>query len=302
MDNILRLGIDIGGTYVKFAILDNNGIVYKTSVATNVESPEKLADIIVSEALKIKETYNYKTVGVGTSGCIIDDLVYSDNLRFFGVPLKSMLEERFGFPVIIENDANCAALGELCFANQKGYKNIIYVTLGTGIGGGIIMNGKLCRNNGFIGEIGHMIVQNIGGIECSCGQRGCWEQYASATALIRMAKEKIDDSDDFLCGEYRKTSVLDGKVFFECLKNGSKIAQNVLNEYTDWLSIGIVSLINIFYPDVIILAGGITNEKEYILPLLKEKVHFDTPIEVSILQNDAGCMGASMLWENSNEN
>ncbi len=300
--NILRLGIDLGGTYVKFAVLDDNGIVYKSSIKTNIETPEILADKIAAEALKIKQNYDYKTVGVGTSGSILNDLVYSENLGFNnGVPLRKLLEERIGFPIIVENDANCAALGELCFANGEGRKNIIYVTIGTGVGGGIVMNGKLCCGEGYIGELGHMIVQNKGGIECSCGQRGCWEQYASATALIRMAKEVIDDSDDILCRIYRENTELNGKTFFEALIAGSKKAQEVFNEYTDWLAVGIVSIINIFYPDAIILAGGITKDKEPILEALNKKVHFDTPIEVSVLQNDAGCMGAAMLWENNNK-
>ncbi len=301
-NNYLRLGVDLGGTFIKFAVVDNNGIVFNTKIPTNIDSPEALADSIAKEVVILKKEYNFKSVGIGTSGCITDGLVYSDNLRFNGVPLGALLEERLGFPVIVENDANCAAIGELYFANEKNYKNMIYLTIGTGVGGAIIIDGKLFSGKGAAGEIGHMIVQTENGIDCPCGQKGCYEQYASTTALIRMATEKIDTSDDALSVIYRQNGEINGKTFFQALKQGSAIALQVFEEYTDWLASGIVSVINIFDPDVIVLSGGISKDREYILEALHRKVHFNTPIEVSILQNDAGSLGAAMLWEGIDEN
>ncbi len=300
--NFLRLGVDIGGTYIKLAVVNENGIVYNTKISTNIDSPEALADSLSKEILNIKKEYNFEAVGVGTSGCIIDGLVYSDNLRFDGVPLSLLLKERLGFSVIVENDANCAAIGELYFGNQNNYKNLIYLTIGTGIGGAIIIDGKLFSGKGAAGEIGHMIVQTQNGINCPCGQVGCYEQYASTTALIRMATEKVDDSNDALSVIYRENHKINGKTFFEALKIGSSLAKDVFEEYTDWLASGIISIINIFDPDVIVLSGGISKDKEYILEALRRKVHFKTPIEVSVLQNDAGSLGAAMLWEGTNEN
>ncbi len=295
--NDLRLGIDIGGTFTKFALVKGSEIIYKTSVPTNADSPEALVSSVCEECMKIKREFDFKSVGVGTSGCITEGLVYSDNLNFFGVPLSVMLEESLGMPVAVENDANCAALGEMHFGDFGASENLVLMTIGTGIGGGVVIDGKLCRGKGAFGEIGHIIVQTKGGVPCSCGQRGCLEQYASVRALTGMAVERlVKKSDDTLFRKYEENACeMDGKIFFESLRAGSKLAHEVFDEYTDWLASGITSIINIFDPEVVVLSGGITAEREYILGALEKKVHFKTPIRISKLQNDAGCLGAAML-------
>ncbi len=293
----LRLGIDIGGTFTKLALVKDGEIIYKTSVPTNTASPEALVSLISEECLKIKGEFDYRSVGIGTSGCITDGLVYSDNLKLFGVPLSEMLEQSLGMPVAVENDANCAALGEMIFGDFGVSGNLVLMTIGTGIGCGVVIDGKLCRGKGAFGEVGHMIVQTKGGILCPCGQCGCLEQYASVSALNRMAVERLSEkSDDALYKKYEENGFkIDGKIFFDSMRADSKLAHEVFDEYIGWLASGITSIINIFDPDIVVLSGGITAEREYISDALENKVHFKTPIRISKLQNDAGCLGAAML-------
>ncbi len=292
----VRLGVDIGGTAVKFAVVEGNKLKYKSSIETEKCDEDKFITQIAEECKRIKELYPIKTIGVGTPGFINNGKITAANLPFKNTPLAKKLKEHIDMPITVDNDANCAALGESEFGVGKLYDNIVMVTLGTGVGGGIIVNNQICHGKYSTGEIGHIIVQAKDGLPCPCGQFGCWEQYASVTALIRQAKEACDKNKDSMLNKlYEKNQKLDGEIIFEAINSGCPVAKEVFDEYIDWLCVGIKSLINIFGSDAIILAGGITKQGDALLKPLKEKLNTEVKIEISQLQNDAGALGAAML-------
>lgn len=293
----VRLGVDIGGTSVKFAVVEGGTVKYKSSIPTEKASADKFIKDIADECKRINKDYHFKTVGIGTPGFIKNGLVTAVNLPFRDTPLAKKLSEYIDIPITVDNDANCAALGESELGVGKKYDNIIMVTLGTGVGGGIIIDGEICHGKNSMGEIGHIIVEAKGGLPCPCGQNGCWEQYASVTALIRQAEEAaLNNKDSKLYEKYSQSgSRLDGELIFEALDEGCETANRVFDEYIDWVAVGIKSLINIFGPDAIILAGGITQQGDRLIKPLRECVNTDVVLEISRLQNDAGALGAAML-------
>ncbi len=290
-----RLGIDIGGTYIKFAVVDSKQIKYKNTIET-ADTAEKILSDITTECEKITKKYSIKTAGVGTPGRIKKGLVNAVNLPFSDLALEKELGERTGLPVTVDNDANCAALGEAEFGTGRDCENIVLVTLGTGVGGGIIMNHRICRGENSMGEIGHIIVDAHDGLPCPCGQKGCWEQYASVGAFSRQGEAAAKANPDSRLAEiYRENGKLNGLLIFQAMNEGCEVAKAVFDQYLNYLAVGIDSLANIFGPDAIILAGGITKEGEGLLTPLREKLHTDVPIRISELQNDAGALGAAML-------
>ena len=174
---------------------------------------------------------------------------------------------------------------------------MVIVTIGTGIGGCIVIDGKIYSGNGCAGEIGHMIVQSENGKKCSCGMEGCFERYASASALSELALEyAADDSDDILGKLYEENNFeMSGKIIFEALKNGSSLAKKVIGKYTDYLAKGLDGIISIFDPDAVVLAGGITESGDLFIDELRKKISFNTPIVISKQKSDAGILGAICL-------
>jgi len=294
----IRLGVDIGGTNVKFAVLEDEKVIYKTSIETKKDSCESFIEDVATECQRIIGEYPVKTVGIGTPGYIRNGKVTAVNLPFDNTPLAKMMKKYIDLPISVDNDANCAALGEAEFGVGKEYDNIILVTLGTGIGGGIIINKQIAHGNSNAGEIGHIIVDSKDGLPCTCGQNGCWEQYGSVTALIRQATEAVlENTDSVLYKIYSENgNKLNGKLIFDAIDKGCPIAVKVFEEYLDWLAVGIKSLINVLGPDAVILAGGITQQGDKLLAPLKERVQFEgVEIRISDLQSDAGALGAAML-------
>lgn len=291
-----RLGVDIGGSAIKFAVVEGSEIKYKSSIPTNHDSCEKFIKGITDECNKIRKEHPYNTIGVGTPGWIEDGIVTAVNLPLKKVDLAAELKKQVSVPVNIDNDANCAALGEFEFGAGKKMDNIIMVTLGTGVGGGIIIDGRICHGKYSTGEIGHIIVQAEGGIPCSCGQSGCWEKYASVTALCDAAEKAANENTESeLYKIYSANGKLNGKLVFEALDRGCPVAEAVFDKYTDWLAVGVKSLINIFGPDAIIFAGGITESGDRLVSAIRAKVDTPVKLETSKLQNDAGALGAAML-------
>lgn len=291
-----RLGVDIGGTNIKFAVVDEGIVKYKCSIPT-ADTCEKIISDISSQINRIVGEYNIKNVGIGTPGIIKEGLVTCANLPFDKTPLEKLISEKTGISVCVDNDANCAALGEITFGSAKDCGNIVLVTLGTGIGGGIIMDGQICRSNNNMGEIGHMIIQADNGKECPCGQSGCWERYCSMTALMESAEEyALANQDSILYNMYAENgNKLGGKLIFDALEKNCPVANEVFDKFLNYLVCGINSLYNIFGPDAIVLAGGVTVQGEKLLDPLKKKLKKDIRIEISVLQGDAGCLGAAML-------
>ena len=297
-----RLGVDLGGTNIAVGVVDeDNRIVSRVSTPTALPRPADAIVASIAEAC-VKaigeagiEREDIVSVGVGTPGAVNSSgIVENDaNLGFVNTPLRDMIYDLLKIETFIGNDANCAALGEQVAGAGRGTKNFIMVTLGTGVGGGIVLDGKLLTGvNGAAGEIGHMVIDHEG-IPCQCGRIGCFEQYASASALIRFAKE-------------RNLDVNGARDVFDLAKADNIVAAEVLDSYFDYLSTGIANLINIFQPEVIAIGGGIAGQGEELLKPLVKKVESkrytkyskkQTVITVAKLGNDAGIIGAASLKE-----
>ncbi len=313
-----RLGIDLGGTNIVAGVVDEDyKIVAKASCKTAVPRPEsEICDSMAEVALQaIKEanleTDDIESVGIGVPGAVNPEtgvIEYSANLFFHNWEVVKMMEERIYTKVKIENDANAAALGEYLAGSAKGARNAVAITLGTGVGGGIIIDGKIYSGSNYAGaELGHMVIVKDGK-ECGCGRNGCWEAYASATGLINLTKQKIlSEKPEFsymlkLCnGDINNVS---GRTAFDAKRAGDPIAKEVVDEYISYLATGLVNIINIFQPDILCIGGGISNEGENLLAPLRTVIenerytkHNDkqTIICKCSLGNDAGIIGAAYL-------
>ncbi|RKD30112.1 ROK family protein [Thermohalobacter berrensis] len=312
----MYIGVDIGGTAIKAGIVDESGdIVKKKETATNVhrgyEAIEKdIIDLISDLKKEVEEKGNtVKSIGIGIPGIADvnhDIVIYCTNLKWRNVPLGKNLKEHFNLPVYIENDATVAGLAEAVKGSTKGYKNSLFLTLGTGVGGSIIINDKIFNGSHGIGsEIGHMIVgENF--YDCNCGNNGCLETFASATALIKYTKKLIKEG-------YKDTIIMDkidgdldklnAKIIFDSAKEGDELANKSVDRMVKYLSIGIGSLINIMDPGIIAIGGGISKAGEFLLDKIREEVPkyviFNevkfADIVIAQLKNDAGIIGAAML-------
>lgn len=308
-------GIDLGGTNIVAGVVDEEyNIVAKASTKTNCPRPEKeIADDMakmVYQAVKNAGLTidDIEWVGIGTPGIANSAtgiIERANNLGFENTPMVKYISESIDKPVFIENDANAAAYGEYVAGAAKGAKNAVCITLGTGVGGGIIIDGRIYAGSNFAGaEIGHTVIE-VDGAQCTCGRKGCFEAYSSATGLIRMTKEAIEMFPD--C-EMAKMAEEKGKVTartsFDAMRAGDKNAKDVVDKYIKYLAAGITNTINIFQPDVLCIGGGVCNEGDpLLLPVkaLVEKEDFAsnsakrTEIVIAKLGNDAGIIGAAFL-------
>ena len=317
VDNFARLGIDLGGTNIAVGVVnEQNEIIGTASVKTNAPRPaEEIADSMREACLlalgEARMTLDdVASVGVGTPGAVNEEGVveFSANLGFNDTPLRDLVEERLNKPTYIENDANCAALGEQVAGCGGGVPNFVAVTLGTGVGGGIILGGKLLTGiNGAAGEIGHMSVE-MDGIPCPCGRSGCFEQYASATALVRQTREAMEQDRDRSSKLWELAEGdldnVNGLVLFNAAHAGDGRALMVLDKFTTYLAVGVADLINIFQPDVLCIGGGISRQGDFLIEPLARKVEElrytkhskkQTKICAATLGNDAGIIGAALL-------
>lgn len=309
------IGIDLGGTNIAAGIVDEKGtVIRKDSIPTfrEREYPEILKDmamlalkLIDDEGLNLEDI---KSIGIGSPG-IADNkngiLIYANNLKFRNVPMREEIQKYIDLPVYIENDANCAALAESVAGAAKDAEHSITITLGTGVGSGVIINKRLYSGfNGAGAEIGHMTII-VDGKQCTCGRRGCWEVYASATALIEQAKEAAKSNPDSMINKLVEgdLSRLNAKIPFDAARQGDKTAETVVKRYIKYIGEGITNVINIFYPQVIVIGGGISKEGEYLLKPLRQYVYDNvyakdvqqTDIRIAEMGNDAGIVGAAML-------
>ena len=313
---MLAIGVDIGGTSIKGAAITSEGKVLDVfSMPVEKEDGQetitkKLANLI-NQYIK---DHGYKKedilgLGFGIPGCIDTKngiVSYSNNLKWEELHFTEIMEKETGFPVRITNDANAAAFGEAKFGAGKKYQNIIMITLGTGVGGGIVIDGKLFEGNlGKGAELGHTVVV-MDGRECSCGRHGCLEAYASATALIRDTKEMMGKHKDSKLWEIaEKLGKVDARVAFEADRAGDPYGHELVENYIHYLGEGLMNYFNIFRPEAIVLSGGIANEKEYLISRLKDycKKHdygYPRTPEVEILTSelgyDSGKIGAAALF------
>ena len=309
------VGIDLGGTNIVAGVVDEEyNIIAKASTKTNCPRPEKeiaddMAKMAVEAVKNAKLTMDQiEWIGVGTPGIANSEkgiIEYSNNLGFKNTPMVKYIQESINKPVFIENDANAAAYGEFVAGAAKGARNAVCITLGTGVGGGIIVDGKIYSGSNFAGaEIGHTVIE-VDGAQCSCGRKGCFEAYSSATGLIRMTKEAMAEHPDSIMS---KTADERGKVTartsFDCMRMGDKYAKAVVDKYIKYLAAGITNTINIFQPDILCIGGGVCNEGDPLLLPMKELVakevytrnsEKNTEIVIAKLGNDAGIIGAAFL-------
>ena len=315
------IGVDLGGTNIAVGIVDENcRIVKKASVPTK---PERGADAIVSDMAETAKNLlmelsiplsEVKSAGVATPGTADTDrgvVVYANNIPLRNYPLADELSKRLGgIPAYIENDANAAAKAEAFAGVAKGAKYSVMITLGTGLGGGIVIDGKVYSGFNYAGaELGHVVIEKDGR-QCSCGRRGCWEAYSSATGLVNITRDRVAEA--MKAG--RKSSIIDkidgdlakisARTAFAEMKAGDELGAEIVDEYISYLACGIVNIINIFQPNVLSIGGGICNEGEALTKPLREKVFAETyskgdipntEIKIASLGNDAGIIGAAVL-------
>ena len=296
----MKLGIDIGGTNVKFGVVDDITVIYKSDIPTGAKRQDtEIVGDIIKECKKIIAKYpDIDKIGIGSPGGIDSEngvIRGAANINFKNTPICKMITDATGIPSRIGNDANCAVLGELYAGYGREYKNIVLVTLGTGVGGGIIIDGKpYLGTRGDAGEIGHLII-NCDGIQCRCGQTGCYEAYASVTALISQTKEAIEKHPESLLAKKAEAmGKISGRTSFDAMREGCPVAAEVVDGYLNYIAVGLRSIYHIFRPDVIVIGGAISNEGEYLTAPLAEKIGKNNLIiATSKLKNDIGIIGAA---------
>ena len=312
---MIAIGIDIGGTSIKGAAVDSNGRVYEsfsmpfTKSESGEETIKKLATL-VKQYIKAHDLENKIVgIGIGSPGTLDVEkgvVNYANNLGWNELPVAKIMQKSLPYPIKLTNDANAACLGEAKFGAGKDYQTIIMLTLGTGVGGGIIINSQLFEGNqGKGGELGHMVVQ-IDGEPCTCGRRGCLETYASASALIRETKKAMKlNKQSLLWKVCSDIDLVDGKVPFEAMKQGDKAATEVIDNYVKYLGEGILNFCNIFRPNAIVLSGGIANAGDCLFDRLNNYVKernygYKLTPEVKVvpakLGYDSGKIGAAALF------
>ena len=311
-----NIGIDLGGTNIKVGLVDENyNIVSKATAKTDLPRPaEEICESIVDtvwEALNAAKVTigEVNSIGIGTPGVANRNsgvVLYSCNLGFNNTNLRTLIKAKLGKEVYVENDANAAAFGEVLNGAGKGYKDVVVVTLGTGVGGGIIIDGKIYTGFNFCGaELGHTVIQ-YGGRQCGCGRRGCFEAYSSATALINMTKEAMEAHPDSKMWQIAGSlDNVDGKTAFDGMRADDDAAKQVVNTYIEYLGCGLTNIVNTFQPEVLLIGGGICKEGENLTKPLEEFIKREsycidpnrsTKLDIAKLGNDAGIIGAAYLY------
>ena len=297
------IGIDLGGTFVKYTLVSNSGEILfegKLPIGGDATREDTLGAIqeaiqqVVNEATK--KGIELKGIGIGTPGVVDDGIVLggADNLdRWENLDLGTIYSEKFGMPVFVDNDANVMGLGETAFGAAKDCSDVIFITVGTGIGGAIVINSQLYggyKNRG--GELGHLTIQHDG-IDCSCGGRGCLEAYASTSALIQQYADKTG----------KDIKGIDGFYIIKKFKENEPEAVACLKAHTDYLGHGIAGFINTFAPQKVVIGGGISEAGQFYIDMIKDSAFryampdcsTNTDIVAASLGNNAGCLGAASL-------
>lgn len=309
------VGIDLGGTNIKAGVVTDEGkLLNKVTCKTNADRPMEniihdmgrlAADAVKDAGLEVSDI---EAIGIGSPGTPDNDeglLVYSNNLPFVMAPMRKLIREVIDLPVYIDNDANCAAMAEAVAGAAKGAKDSVTITLGTGVGAGVIVDGKIYSGFNQAGsEFGHTVLVS-GGIECPCGRKGCFEQYASASALARMTREAAEKNPDSLLNKvYEQQGEWNAQIAFIAMRDGDETAKEVVDTYTSYLADGLANAINAFMPEVLVVGGGVCNEGDPLLIPMREKTmsrpYFGpgvkkTRIELAQMGNDAGIVGAAMM-------
>lgn len=311
----MYLGVDLGGTNIAVGLVDNNhNIIHKDSVPTLASRTDKevVADIakLCKKVLADANTdvSKVKWIGIGSPGtpdAAEGKIIYTNNLNMRNTPVRAWIQEEIDLPVYIENDANCAALGEAYAGATKGIDTSLMITIGTGIGGGIIINKKIYSGFNYAGgELGHIVIC-MDGKQCTCGRKGCWEAYGSANALKEQTAEAVKNNPESLLAKMVDNNIenITGKTAFDAMRADCPIGKAVVEQYIKYFATGLVDMINIFQPEVLVIGGGVSKEGDYLLNPLKEIINANvysrdipqTQIRVAQLGNDAGIIGAAAL-------
>ena len=310
------IGIDLGGTNIKAGIVDENGKKFptysqKTCCADGVEGVAKDMAEAARGALEIAGVTldDIVDVGIGAPGTVdgeTGNIIYANNLGFFNAPLGSLVSKEIGKPVRIANDANAAAYGEYIAGAGKNSKSMVMITLGTGVGGGVIIDGKMLTGfNGAGGELGHMVIK-AGGRKCTCGRKGCFEAYSSANALKARAKDAMELDTESLLWEHCDGNAdnMTGEIPFDAMREGDETAREVVEEYLRYLSIGLTNIVNIFQPEILCIGGGVCHEGDALInPIIKRiaregysRYCENKPkLVLAELGNNAGIIGAALM-------
>ena len=311
------IGIDVGGTNLKAGLVNEAFEIVATKKMPLVwESPEKFAgDLSALAAWLVEENGitrdQVRYIGMGVPG-VVDvekgSIVKTVNIPIRNMPVAEMIQRGWDIPVFLGNDADCAALGEFYHCGREDIESLILVTLGTGIGTGLIFHGHIWSgHNSTGGEGGHMVIVH-GGEACTCGRRGCWERYASASALVRQTRAAMEASRDSAMWGMTGNDLekISGRTAFEAMRAGDAAGRAVVEQYIRYLSDGLANLINLLQPDVVCLGGGVSHEREedLLLPVRRRvaEISYDrnmavphTEIITARLGNDAGIIGAALL-------
>ena len=314
---MIRIGMDIGGTGIQIgAVNEENRIIAQSSIPTRTDLPfveqvEQMVDCIhsllnpsVDPLLSLDQVLS---IGAGIPGLANDDgmVINCTNLNWDNAPLRKEFQKRINKPFFVDNDANVAALAESKAGVSAGTSSSVFITLGTGIGSGIIINGKIWKgHHGIGGELGHMILE-LDGLPCNCGNHGCVEQYCSATAMIRMAREQmlIHPESKILAFAGGDTAKINAKNVFDAVREGDLVAEKVFRKYISYLSQTIASVVNFLDPEIIILGGGVSKAGNLLLDAVRKTypqyvIYRNQPlpkVEIATLSAEAGIIGAAML-------
>lgn len=288
----MQLGIDIGGMSVKFGVVDNHKIIDRQSLKVSADmSADDLIGEIANICRKLADKYPISSVGVGTPGYIENGSVTAVNLPFNKYPLADKLSKLIKLPVALGNDADCAAYGESLAGAGKNVQDMVLVTIGTGIGSGIVINNSIYTGAGFAGEAGHLCIEQDG-LQCNCGRKGCWEQYASATALIKAARKAAEENPTSTLASLEEITP---KTIIAAAEGGCEVAKAVYDKYLGYLASGLTDIINLLNPELILISGGVSNAGDKLLNPLSEKLPIGANVKIATLKNDAGIIGAAAL-------
>lgn len=312
---MIRIGVDVGGTGIQIGVVDKEyHIIQESSIPTRTDIPfeeqvKHIADCIVStvQAAGLNED-DIESVGIGIPGIAsakTGEIIKCTNMGWYHVPFRDVFNRYLNKPVHIDNDANVAALAESVAGISAGTSSSVFITIGTGIGSGIIINERIWSGAHHIGaELGHVIF-DLDGVPCTCGNHGCLERYCSATALIRMAREAVAEQPDSLIlrSVNMDPSRIEAKTVFDAARQGDTLAVSVYNRYTDYLAQAIASVVNLLDPEVIVLGGGVSKAGHFLLDPLTQKykqyIVFNDqplpPVKIAVLGPEAGIIGAAML-------
>ena len=300
----MYIGIDVGGTNLKAGLVDETGRIVKVErIPLDFQGPERFAQTLAELSKKVMQD-KVRWVGVGLPGAADGgDVLFTTNIPMENVPLEKLFRQHLDLPLLLGNDADCAAVGEFFGGAGKGTRDFAVVTLGTGVGAGIIVDGKL-RGGLASSEAGHMVICRDGE-PCNCGRQGCWERYASATGLIQQTKRAMEAHPESALHQFAAEHGVEGRTAFQAAEAGDETALAVCRDYVNYLASGLASLINVLRPEAVAIGGGVAAAPErLLLEPLREAVAKESfsrhggritrslPAE---LGNDAGIIGAAML-------